>query len=428
MLRAMFWSVTNLLSIQSTLIITSGAVLAVAGGVLRHGPAAGAGEGRLRQPLAEALAARLEGRGLAGADRRSRPGHGLAGGHRGGGRAGARIHRLRGRRRRPARPRRQPALGHDRPPRGAAPDPASRARQRRGHRRRRAPCCSSAGCPSSGTCGRRRRSTRGCPQQGCNKHLELCDRTLDRVVFAGTHNSMSAPSELRLVLIAHQSGGILAQLSKGVRAFLIDLHYGSQVQGTRPHRSRRPRVSWPPSRPTSPLQAVAQANGIMDMFGGCRTGVGAQAVPLPQLLRARCHAGPSTRSGRSATGWPRTRTRSSSSTSRTTSPARTPCAELAEVGPGRPRLHLDARHPDADARPHDRDEAQRADHGRVPWRAPAPWYLDAYKSVLQETPYRFTSQAEFSCAREARARHEPALPRQPLDRERLRRTPPSPKR
>ena len=29
-------------------------------------------------------------------------------------------------------------------------------------------------------------------ESGCNGHVELCDRRLDEVVFAGTHNSMAA--------------------------------------------------------------------------------------------------------------------------------------------------------------------------------------------------------------------------------------------
>jgi hypothetical protein len=59
----------------------------------------------------------------------------------------------------------------------------------------------------------------------CNGHAELCDRPLDRVVFAATHNSMSAAREPGWYFASHD-GGIPAQLRAGVRGLLIDGHYG----------------------------------------------------------------------------------------------------------------------------------------------------------------------------------------------------------
>jgi len=64
---------------------------------------------------------------------------------------------------------------------------------------------------------------------GCNGHIELCDRRLDEVVLAGTHNSMAASAQHGFLFGRHQ-GGIGAQLVSGVRAFLIDLHYGARTQ------------------------------------------------------------------------------------------------------------------------------------------------------------------------------------------------------
>lgn len=61
---------------------------------------------------------------------------------------------------------------------------------------------------------------------GCNGSVALCDRRLDEVVFAGTHNSMAASAEDWIA--ARQTGGIGAQLAVGVRALLIDLHYGGR--------------------------------------------------------------------------------------------------------------------------------------------------------------------------------------------------------
>jgi hypothetical protein len=59
----------------------------------------------------------------------------------------------------------------------------------------------------------------------CNGHQELCDRRLDEVTFAGTHNSMSASSEPGW-LFAENRGGIAAQLEFGIRALLVDVYYG----------------------------------------------------------------------------------------------------------------------------------------------------------------------------------------------------------
>ena len=64
---------------------------------------------------------------------------------------------------------------------------------------------------------------------GCNGFESLCDRRLDQVTFAGTHNAMSASDDN--FLFARQTGGIVAQLGRGVRALLLDLHYGGLVEG-----------------------------------------------------------------------------------------------------------------------------------------------------------------------------------------------------
>ena len=59
----------------------------------------------------------------------------------------------------------------------------------------------------------------------CNGHASLCDRRLDQVAFAGSHNSMSAASDPGW-LFAEQLTGIPAQLDSGVRALLVKTHYG----------------------------------------------------------------------------------------------------------------------------------------------------------------------------------------------------------
>jgi hypothetical protein len=62
----------------------------------------------------------------------------------------------------------------------------------------------------------------------CNGAAALCDRRLDEVVFAGTHNAM-ASADVPSWMFPQQERGIVAQLEDGVRALLIDVHYGTPV-------------------------------------------------------------------------------------------------------------------------------------------------------------------------------------------------------
>jgi hypothetical protein len=64
----------------------------------------------------------------------------------------------------------------------------------------------------------------------CNGHVELCDKTLDEVTFAGTHNSMAAARESGWYSPYHL-GGIRQQLDDGIRALLIDTHFGQPGPG-----------------------------------------------------------------------------------------------------------------------------------------------------------------------------------------------------
>jgi hypothetical protein len=58
----------------------------------------------------------------------------------------------------------------------------------------------------------------------CNGSEHLCDRSLDQVSFAATHNSMSAADQPGW-RFAQQETGIRAQLDAGIRGLLIDMHY-----------------------------------------------------------------------------------------------------------------------------------------------------------------------------------------------------------
>ncbi|MEO7197250.1 MAG: hypothetical protein ABIZ50_02130 [Solirubrobacterales bacterium] len=63
------------------------------------------------------------------------------------------------------------------------------------------------------------------PPQACNGFAELCGKRLDEVTLAATHNSMSAAEEPGWFL-PNQRYGITRQLDDGIRALLIDTHYG----------------------------------------------------------------------------------------------------------------------------------------------------------------------------------------------------------
>ena len=65
----------------------------------------------------------------------------------------------------------------------------------------------------------------------CNGSAELCDRRLNDVTFAGTHNSMSA-ADTPGWLATNQRHDIAQQLEDGIRVLLIDPHYGIPNGGT----------------------------------------------------------------------------------------------------------------------------------------------------------------------------------------------------
>jgi hypothetical protein len=59
----------------------------------------------------------------------------------------------------------------------------------------------------------------------CNGSEDLCDRPIDQVAFAASHNSMSAASQPGW-LFPEQANGIGTQLEFGIRALLVKTHYG----------------------------------------------------------------------------------------------------------------------------------------------------------------------------------------------------------
>ncbi len=64
----------------------------------------------------------------------------------------------------------------------------------------------------------------------CNGHVALCERKLNDVVLAATHNSMAAVT-IPTWLFAQQDGTIAEQLDHGIRGLLIDTYHGAAVPG-----------------------------------------------------------------------------------------------------------------------------------------------------------------------------------------------------
>ncbi len=79
--------------------------------------------------------------------------------------------------------------------------------------------------------------------RACNGQQALCDRRVEEVVFPGAHNAMSN-AEISDWMFPHHQRDIPHQLRDGVRALLIDVHYGfpgasrikTDLSGDRPTR------------------------------------------------------------------------------------------------------------------------------------------------------------------------------------------------
>ena len=90
------------------------------------------------------------------------------------------------------------------------------------------------------------------PVAACNGSAALCDRRVNEVVFAGTHNSMSAAEERGWYFAGHREG-LRSQLDDGIRALLIDIHYGV--------RDERGRVRTDLEREGTNRQKIVEAIG-----------------------------------------------------------------------------------------------------------------------------------------------------------------------
>jgi hypothetical protein len=128
----------------------------------------------------------------------------------------------------------------------------------------------------------------------CNGFRELCDRNLDQVAFAATHNSMSA-GDYRGFYFAHHTGTIGAQLDYGIRGLLIDAYYG--IRDPKTNRVRTDLSGPAAKKPVDALgpQAVQAAErlagrvGLGDLKGKkemylCHALCELGAVPMSQAL------------------------------------------------------------------------------------------------------------------------------------------------
>ena len=104
----------------------------------------------------------------------------------------------------------------------------ARARPARALRAARALAATLAACALAAValgCGSQIGGQAAGASAACNGSTALCARRLDEVVFPGTHNSMAASEEPGWHF-ANQTRGIARQLDDGIRALLIDVHYG----------------------------------------------------------------------------------------------------------------------------------------------------------------------------------------------------------
>jgi hypothetical protein len=227
----------------------------------------------------------------------------------------------------------------------------------------------------------------------CNGAAALCGRPLNEVVFAGAHNAMSAADVPGWMFPQHERG-LAAQLTDGIRAFLIDVHYGRPA----------------PNAVVTDLDAETTSRAKIE------EAVGPEGVDAALRIRNRFAGGDLGPRGLYL------------------------CHGFCELGaqPLGPWLvtlaDFLAQHPDEVVilviedyvAPEDLaaafEKAGRADQvyrgqGRAPWpplralidtrqrvvvmtesgRPGVPWLLPAF-DVMQETPYKFRNPSELSCA------------------------------
>jgi hypothetical protein len=122
----------------------------------------------------------------------------------------------------------------------------------------------------------------------CNGSAALCSRPLNEVLFPGTHNSFAASTEPGWYF-ANQTYPIGRQLKDGIRAFLIDIHYGVYDPAT--GRVRTDLAAEGSDRNKVSQQLSPSALRVADRVAG---GVGLGTLtgkPEPYLCHTLCELG-----------------------------------------------------------------------------------------------------------------------------------------
>jgi hypothetical protein len=129
--------------------------------------------------------------------------------------------------------------------------------------------------------------TADAPRQ-CNGSAALCDRRLDQVVFAATHNSYAA-SDQPGWRFASQRHDIARQLDDGIRGLLLDVHFGVPDAAT--GRVRTDLRAEGSDRNKVAQQVPAPALALADRLAG-RVGAGTLDGPSePYLCHTLCELG-----------------------------------------------------------------------------------------------------------------------------------------
>jgi hypothetical protein len=122
----------------------------------------------------------------------------------------------------------------------------------------------------------------------CNGSHALCSRPINEVIFPGTHNSFAAADEPGWYF-ANQTYPIARQLQDGIRAFLIDIHYGVYDPAT--GRVRTDLTAEGSDRNKVAQQLPESALRIADRVAG-GIGLGTlQGKPEPYLCHTLCELG-----------------------------------------------------------------------------------------------------------------------------------------
>lgn len=136
----------------------------------------------------------------------------------------------------------------------------------------------------------RSRSSHGRPARisTCNGAAAACARRLDEVIFAGTHNSFAASEEPGWYF-ANQRYPISRQLQDGIRALLIDVHFGVLDRARR--RVRTDLRAEGADRNKVAAKVPAAALAVADRVAG-RVGLGSrEGTPELYLCHTLCELG-----------------------------------------------------------------------------------------------------------------------------------------